>query len=449
MSHYSGEELTKYAAGEASADAEAIGQHLLDCTDCGTLAEALRAEHEVLADETTWILTGEGEQDDETQISERVSELLRQAVAEDDDAFERLSGIATNAAAIALADLPRKRPTAGVVRLLCRSAHYLLEREPADGLVIAENAVAVAESLDPRAYPSAMRSTLIGTAWMECGSASCMMGDYPAALSAYDRAERAFRNVPECELDLARVKYGQATVYQFSEKLDRATELAIESAKRFQRLGEIKRRIAASMLLAEVRAKQSRFAEAYDMYQVLLHEAMRLGDEVLVARLRSNAARVALEIGWGSEARHEFDAALAVFESRGMSTEVCRARWGLARVPLVQGDFRNAFDELNPVFNEAIRLKLDVVAALIILDIAEALVALKRRRDVPPLCRYAISVFRRSGRDDSLLMAFAYLKDASRQGDVTRETFSHLRQFLRRLEQQPTLLFVPPQLPSR
>ena len=42
------------------------------------------------------------------------------------------------------------------------------------------------------------------------------------------------------------------------------------------------------MLVAAVRQKQSLFAEAREQYLALIPDAMRLADDVLAARLRSN-----------------------------------------------------------------------------------------------------------------------------------------------------------------
>jgi tetratricopeptide (TPR) repeat protein len=443
-SHYSEDELARCAAGTASAsERTAIEKHVGSCEECRATLEAIRAVDEALADEDTWLLTGlESTAND---LDDRTSKLLEEAIAEDEEAAELLGRIIATPAAVAYADLPRKRRyhTAGVGRFLCRAARDLLEKNPPDALLLADNAIAVAEALDQR-YPPAMRSALIGTAWKERANALRIMGDYTAAESAFDHAERAYRSTPYAESELARIQFGRATVYEKKEQLDRAMELALESAATFERLGDPRRRIGALMIVGGVQQKRFLFAEARKTFLDLIPAAEAVRNNVLVAALRSNAGWAAVEERLFQDAEADFQAALAVFLERGMSTHVVIVRWGLAHLLLLKGELHEAIGNLSSVLEEAIRLEMHITAALIVIDIVEALTGLERFADVPHLCRYAISVFRRAGRADSLLTAFGYLKEASRSGRVPRETISYLRRFFRRLENEPNLLFVAP-----
>lgn len=444
--HYSEDELARFAATPENArESSAIARHVEECADCRATIESFRQLSELLADEFTWLLTDAVPSDDAAE-DERLRSLVETAAKEDEDALDMLGRLIDNAAAIAFADLPRKRRyhTAGVARFLCRAARDMLGRKPADALVIADNAIAVAEALDSRKYAATMRHPLIGTAWKERANALRMLGDYVAALNALDHAERAFRNARFADLELARIQFIRATVYEKTEKLERATELALQCADEFSRLGQLKWRVSALMIIGGVRQKQSRFAEAREIFSSLIAPAEATGDAVLAACLRQNAAWAETELGLCDDAETNFLASLAVFEERGLSSYAIRAQWGLARGVLLKGRPREAVDDLLRVLEEALRLQMHITAGMIILDLAEALIALNRRKEIPPLCRYAVSVFRRAGRVDSLLMALAFLKEASRTRDVPLETISYLRSFLRRLEEHPNLLFVPP-----
>jgi tetratricopeptide (TPR) repeat protein len=443
--HYSDEQMARYASGSATHDRLRIEKHLAECGQCRSLLEEIRSIEEALNDPDTWLFCNLDDSDSDDR-GEHLQAVISQAVAEDEEASVLLAGIIDRPAAVSYEDLPRKAKyhTAGIARYLSRAARKLVERDPPDALILANNAIAVAEALDHQRYPSSMRFALIGSAWKERANALRMMGDYTAAESAFDSAERAFRKTPYAESELARIQFGRATVLEKSEKLDRAMELALESAAAFEALGDRRRRIHSMIIVGGVRQKRSMYAEARKTFLDLIPEAEALRDEVLVGGLRSNAAWSAAEMGLLREAADDFNAALPIFLDRGISTQVVAIRWGLGHLLLIEGKLRETIEALRPVLEEAVRLEVHVMAAMIVLDIAEALLALRRRSDVPPLCRYAISVFRKAGREDSLLTALAYLKDACRSGRVSGETISHLRKFLHRLEDHPNLLFIPP-----
>ena len=442
MKHYSEKDLTLFVTDpDAPLDRGAIQAHLATCEECRGLARSIEADEQALTDALTLAAAAE-----EMTVADPLARMLEQAVREDEEAALLLERMIQFPEAIAFADLPAKRKyhTAGVVRLLSRTARDLLGRSAADALILADNAIAVAEALDRTVYPEALRHTLIANAWKERGNALSALCDYPAAHDAFDHAERAFRKVPEAELELARISFGRATVYEKSEKLDRALALANEAAEAFRRLRSPEFRISALMVVANVRQKQGAFREARELCLALVPEADALGDHVLAASLRQNAAWAAMELGLFDEAAYDFRRSLDIFESRGLSSYVLRARWGLARLPLLSGKPTEALNALRPVLEDAFRLSLSVLAAMIVLDIAEALFALGRPRDVTAFVRYAVKTFERSGRADSLLTALAYLREASRGGDEHERTLLYLRTFFRRLEREPQLVFLPP-----
>ena len=219
--HYSEAELAELAAGliEDADRAVAIQDHLSKCNDCRRSFDAIRSVDEVLREENTWLLA-DPKLPRETILSERILALLTQAAAEDDQAIRLIGSMIGTPAAIAFAGLPAKKKyhSAGVVRLLCRASHELLASAPSDALLIANSALAVAEALPHTAYPPTLRHTLIGTASKKRANALRYLGDYGAAQLAFDHAEREFRDIPHAEIELARIQFGRATVYEKSEK---------------------------------------------------------------------------------------------------------------------------------------------------------------------------------------------------------------------------------------
>jgi tetratricopeptide (TPR) repeat protein len=440
MTHYSEKDLTRFITDpSAPLDRAAIEEHLRACVECRGLAESIQVDEETLTDALALAASAEA-----MTIPESVSALLEDAVREDDDALQLLGRMSAYPEAVAFADLPSKRKyhTAGVVRFLSSAARELLGRSAADAAIFADIAIAVAEALDTK-YPDALRHTLIANAWKERANALSALCDYTAAHDAFDHAERAFRKVPQAELELARVTFGRATLFEKSEQLDRAEGLAEEAAETFLRLRNPTLRISALIVVSNVRQKQGRFREARELCLALVPQAEALGDRVLAASLRQNAAWAATELALIEDAAHDFASSLAVFESHGLSSYALRAKWGLARLPLLSGKPHEALERLRPILEEAFRLSLPVPAALIIFDLCEALFALRRPQDATALLRYAVKTFERTGRTDSLLTALAYLKEASRHGPVPTTTLNYLRGFVRRLEREPLLVFLP------
>jgi hypothetical protein len=88
-------------------------------------------------------------------------------------------------------------------------------------------------------------------------------------------------------------------------------------------------------------------------------------------------------------------------------------------------------------------------AALVGLDIVEALQALNKPQRIVALAQHLFSVFTNAGMLTGALSAIAYLKEAAASGALTKDDLAKIRSFLRRAERQPNLEFVrPPRLPE-
>jgi hypothetical protein len=83
-------------------------------------------------------------------------------------------------------------------------------------------------------------------------------------------------------------------------------------------------------------------------------------------------------------------------------------------------------------------------AALVGLDIMEALLAVGKPRRIVALAQHLFSVFTQAGMITGALAALAYLKEAAASGSLTTAGIQDVRAFLRKAERQPSLQFVPP-----
>ena len=87
--------------------------------------------------------------------------------------------------------------------------------------------------------------------------------------------------------------------------------------------------------------------------------------------------------------------------------------------------------------------------ALAGVDLAEALLVLERWEEIVKVATHAFRVLKKAGHLTGALTALAYLKEAAAKRQVAPETLKVVRDYLRRVEREPDLLFVPPPPPPR
>ena len=87
-------------------------------------------------------------------------------------------------------------------------------------------------------------------------------------------------------------------------------------------------------------------------------------------------------------------------------------------------------------------------ASLVALDLAEALLAIERREEIPEICGSLVEHFNSEGMNANAMKALAYLREAVVSESVTSDMVRHVREYLEDLPRQPARAFVPPPLPS-
>jgi hypothetical protein len=145
-----------------------------------------------------------------------------------------------------------------------------------------------------------------------------------------------------------------------------------------------------------------------------------------------------------AEASLYFHKALVIFREIGADRERVKTEWGLARVVLDGGDRSEAIRRLRAVAAELEKRSLLSDAALVRLDIVDALLALGQTKPIVELCARLFRVFKDAGMITGALTAIAYMREAASAGELTREGVDAVRTYLRRAETQPQLAFEPP-----
>jgi tetratricopeptide (TPR) repeat protein len=434
--HYDEDSLYEYLddprgyAGRAELEA-----HLEECTRCQGALEELRAFEATLSNGELWDLADAARRHREPPPM--MNAVASQLSSEDAEAEALLGPMLESPAAFRNANVassPAMR-TSGVVRKLCATARELRERQPMHALTIADAAVALADQLPRDRYPSTLVDELRGNSWLERGNVLRYLGRYPEALDALDMAQARFEETPIAAFSVALVDFVRAGVYFKSELFDDATRLARQSARIFRQFGEEDRYVHAKMIQAGVLFHQHRHADALALFLSLIPVARELGDAETLARLYSNAANCHLELRELSAASEAFSQALSLYEALGLETERVRTRWSLGRLLLRTGHVIEGIARLRQTRDEFERLGVTTDAALVTLDLVEALLARGDIREARTLCNGLVQSFTAVGMTGNALTALAFLNDAVITGSATPDLVRHVRAFFEQIRE--------------
>lgn len=426
----------------ARADLEA---HLKECERCRGTLEQLREFEGALSSTALWELAEAVRKHRDPPLA--IRSLADQLAAEDAAAEQFLTPLLSSPAAFRRANLPGTPNvhSAGVVRKLCTVSRELRERQPMHALTLAASAVSVAEQLPADRYPESLLGELRGNAWLERANVLRYLGRFPEALDALDLAERAFAKTSVPAFATALVHYLRSVIFQKSDRLDEAVRFARQAARTFRQFGENQRYIHAKMVEAGVLFMRADFDPALDLFLSLIPVAKHLGDAETLARLYGNVANSLLGRDDRATASSYFAQALSLYEALGLETEKIRTRWSLGRLQLQGGEWNAAVERLRQSKQEFETLGLTSDAALVTLDLVEALLARGEKREVSQLCSGLVKSFTGVGMTGNALTALAFLQEAVSIGSATPVLIRHVREYLERMPLAAEQPFLPPQ----
>jgi hypothetical protein len=133
-----------------------------------------------------------------------------------------------------------------------------------------------------------------------------------------------------------------------------------------------------------------------------------------------------------------------ILRETGPASDRISTEWGLARVALYGGKASEAVHRLRDVIAQFEGIGMVSDAALAGVDMSEALLVLERWEEIVKVARHAFRVLKKAGHLTGALTALAYLREAAAKRLLTPEALKVVREYLRRVEREPDLLFVPP-----
>jgi tetratricopeptide (TPR) repeat protein len=455
VSHIPEGELALYAVQPEAVAERRRGEiegHLATCAECQEAHDFFAIRHDDSGEEPGADFADELRDPDawELAVGSETHDALRAYGArvgrEDRDAEVVLEPFLQNPITAAWTTLVSKRRflTGGVVRKLNAAAHTICESKPRIALTFADAAIAVAEALPDDIYPARAVYRLRGTAWKERANAQMLLGQFPQAHEALDRAERAYAQTPHNALGLSILALVRAGVFYEQERLDEAMAMSERAERGFAHAGDQKRQMDAAFLRGSILFDRGNANGALALFRSIIAHGENTHSAQWIALASYAAANCEIERRNLGEASLQFHRALVIFREIGPERELLHTEWGIARVVFHSGKLDEAILRLTEVANEFEKRGMVTNAALVGLDIAEGLLALGRPKEIVFVAQHLFTVFTSAGMLTGALSAIAYLKEAAAAKHLTTEDVKAIRAFLRRAERQPSLQFVPP-----
>jgi tetratricopeptide (TPR) repeat protein len=417
-----------------------ITRHTAECATCRTTLDFFAVAEDDLSDVDVWEpVMGSATREALMSYAARIAD-------EDSEAEELLKPLFDAPAKAAWTNLHMQKRflSGGVARRLSAHAHSVCDNEPLDALTFADAAVSVAEALPDDTYPAKAIYELRGTAWKERANAQRLLGECPEALESLLRAERAYKHLASPSLGLSIVALVRGYVLCEQHRLDEAAAMAERAEHGFAHLGDDDRRMAALYLRAGVKFEARNLSDAASLFHQVVDHAESINNSIWMARGADALGKCEVLLGHLGEASMHFHHALTVFREIGSVSEQLSTEWGIAKVLLQSGKRSEAIRRLRDVAAQFETRGMVTDAALVGLDIADALLALGHAHQIVELATRLFRVFTNAGMLTGALTAIAYVKEAAAAGTLTSDDVQAVRSFVRLAERQPALLFVPP-----
>jgi len=331
------------------------------------------------------------------------------------------------------------RHCAGTVRKLLERMRSLIRKSPPQALEVTSLAVDLANDISLTDYPCDFVISLRADAWRDHAYVLQFLGRFPEALAAIDEAERLVLELALPDYGLARVKLVRANILTWTDKLPEAIALADEAAKIFLDFGDRVKYATARMTQAVTLHEYGSIREALHIWEDIKNEESL--DELTRVLIIYDLGLAHRELGNITTAIEHITLAIAEYEVLGMSVETTRARWQLATTLVTAGKFKSALPLFDRAWKEFESLDMEADAALVALELAEALLVIGQPERVPQICRTLLDRFTRTGMTSRAITALSYLREVVAIGKAQPPVVRQVREFLRELPFQgrPTL----------
>ncbi|MEA2462843.1 MAG: MalT-like region [Acidobacteriota bacterium] len=322
--------------------------------------------------------------------------------------------------------------TCGCVELLVQRSIALLDQSPADAVEAAAVAADVAERLAAEAGPSGLVAAVRADAWREYAYSLFYIGRLAEASDALDRAEQACRQSASPELGLARIALIRASLYRAADRIEEAIALTEEAGEVFQRLGDVARYAKARITEGNMRYARGAVAAALAIW-LSLEDVPGIAEDGTLGMVLHNIGCAYRDLGDPAKARTYLGRASAQYEARGMVVEKIRTRYAEGGMLVMSGAVAEGLPILREAWRAFERVGMELEAALVGLEVAEALLATGDSEEVPSICRAMLDRFVSEGMTSRAITALSFLREAVAVGKASPDLVRNIHSFLRAL----------------
>jgi tetratricopeptide (TPR) repeat protein len=308
-----------------------------------------------------------------------------------------------------------------------------LERDPQEGLAVAELATVIAAALPLESYPRIVIAQLRAHAWKDRARALCYLGRYDEAMSALDRAEAELVPVGTLAHDRAIVDFVRSIVLQHLRRYEEAEALLAQCREVFSDFGDERLYRQCTVACGNLLVRRGDYRAARE----LLTPVLRDSDPHSTARARFALGWCAIHLGMPEDALEHFKEAERRNRQLGAEVEAVRAAYGAGSALLHLGRLDEAIGKLGYARREFLGHALVEEAGLSALEIVEA----HMLRDETDAARTLAATIVRECTDAGLsrraLTALAYLNDAIAASNATPETVRNVHAYITELRRDP------------
>ncbi|HEY3052489.1 MAG TPA: tetratricopeptide repeat protein [Thermoanaerobaculia bacterium] len=420
--------------------------HLKACTTCSDTLESYRTITGTLREEEVWNV-----RDPHEAGAARGAAALRAFVAskekEDVQARELVDELLTSPrqwwTATVIND--ERYQNAGVARRLIEVSEAKIDTMPSEAVEIAATAIAVTDIIDGGESVLQLR----GAAYRQYGYALFYVGEFARALDAVERGQVILERCAVSEYALARLDIVRSFIYAEQQKHDEALAVARRAGRVFQTFGDVQRFVSAQMSEAYLLGHVSNVRGALSIFQDLQQRFWSEIDPFTRALLVANIGGCQSRLRQPADALQSLQIAAELYDELGNKSEAARVRYNVGSLLAEQGRHSDAKKRLREVQADFARLGMVHAGAVAGLDLAEIALLENDYKEVEHLCRAAMQQFETAGVTYSTeaLTALTFLREAAEQRRATQEIVWHVKTYIRRLPDEPALLFAPAPLP--
>jgi tetratricopeptide (TPR) repeat protein len=322
----------------------------------------------------------------------------------------------------------------GIVRQLLERARQKQSQVPLEAVTITKLAIDVADNLPIAEYPSDMVFAARGQAHRDHAYVLLLLGRLPEALNSTDTAEECFRQTAMPDYELARVGVMRAYVYAQIERLPEAIALCRCSSDVFEEFGDRQRFANAQITAAGMLFRTGAYRDALEIWHSLLDEPAL--EDVSRLMVTNNLGMCYREMGEFDLAVRYLSSVIAEYDLLNMTVLRTRSRGSLATTLVAVGRVADALPIFEQTWKEFEAAGMQSDAALVALELAEALLILGRPERVPQICRTILDRFTSAGMTSRAITALAFLREAVAIGNAKPTLVRHVYDFLRDLPEK-------------